>query len=148
MSYKTAITFKVKASCDAYITLCSTYGDCEYKSYEFAIGEKSNFKSSIKDGASGIALCTNVTPNILSADDFRTFWISWSENALRIGKGDVRNKDTFISMGIPKDKNYTIKCLAVSTGPGSNGVWEFAEYDGIPFIFYLQRLNSPCEFKV
>ena len=37
------------------------------------------------------------TPNILDVNNFKSFWISWINGVIRVGKGNVVGNDMFLS---------------------------------------------------
>lgn len=64
---------------------------------------------------------------ILDEEDSRNFWLSWDRGMVQIGEGRRRGLDTFLRWKVPPNKQHSVNCIAVSTGPGSKGTWEFVE---------------------
>jgi len=78
----------------------------------------------------------------------------------QVGSGNVIGDNRFLQFLIPAQKLHTINLMSVSTGPGSDGQWEFIEYLGkicknfllfetnteflcsnICFVYYCGRIN-------
>jgi nucleoside phosphorylase len=128
VSNKTHITFRVRAWADAHIALSSVYGDTDRKTYEIVIGAFGNTRCLIRAGGQGPIMAEERTKNILNGQESLAFWISWSRDRLDVGRGSHRGSDRILRWRIPENKQHSVNCLAVSTGPGSKGEWEFVEY--------------------
>jgi len=50
-----------------------------------------------------------------------SFWISWSNNVINVGFGNVSGIDTFMSGTGTSVDNYTINLIGISMDAGSNG---------------------------
>lgn len=50
---------------------------------------------------------------------------------LQVGRGNALRKSVICSWNVPENRRHAINCLAVATGPESDGgEWEFIEYIG------------------
>lgn len=70
--------FDVKGENDAYILLSNKYN---WDGYLIAIGSHANAKSFLRDGKQGTDEQLVDTPNILSAKEWKRFWISYTFQA-------------------------------------------------------------------
>ena len=85
-----SLVFEVKAKTDAHILL-SPCPECD--GYEIVIGGWNNTKSAIRDGKQKENKVFIETPNILSATEFREYWIEIRKNdgiMISVGKGEER----------------------------------------------------------
>lgn len=57
-------------------------------------------------------IAEELTPNILSSDEYRGFWIQWSENAMTVG----REVDDAAFMSCMIQKQFPINFVGVCTG--------------------------------
>ena len=135
VSRKHHIAFRVCAMSDAHIALSSVYGDTSDGTYEIVLGAENNVKTLIRDGGQGDVMEWAPTRNILDDEDFQAFWISWDRETVAVGRGMRRGEDCFLSWKVPQNKQHSVNCVSVSSGPGSPGKWEFIEYIGEILIF-------------
>jgi len=84
VSKKSHVTFRVRAAADAHIALSMAYGDTHRKTYEVALGMTGNSISAIRYGGRGLTVTQVRTPDLLEADDFKHFWISWDSDVLEV----------------------------------------------------------------
>ncbi|XP_077993135.1 C-type mannose receptor 2-like [Glandiceps talaboti] len=109
------VTFEVKASNDVHIALSPNDYDSN-PMYEVVIGGWSNTHSAIRR----CGLCAEevyvVTDNIVSATEFRAFWITFVNGKISVGKD---GEPAFMEWTDPDpvDINY----IGYTTGWGSNG---------------------------
>lgn len=82
----------------------------------------------IREGGQGKIVQEAVTLNILSGFEFRPFWLAWDNGVVRVGEGTRRTADPFLIWQVPEPKRHGVNCIAVSSGPASEGEWEFIEY--------------------
>lgn len=71
--------FKVRAAHDAHLALVNGPSDAE-PLIEVFIGGWSNSKSVIRKNKQQPEKAENSTPDILSAGEYRGFWIRWADN--------------------------------------------------------------------
>ena len=118
-----SIVFHVKACSDAYILLSEMFDDTS-NVYEIGIGTDKNIHSEIRQKVDGIPYTSAWTPDILSCDEYRSFWIMWIEKmGLDVGRGSVIGAGRFMIFRDLKGKNIT--AVSFSTGYGSTGSWRF-----------------------
>ncbi|XP_013402294.1 uncharacterized protein LOC106167937 isoform X1 [Lingula anatina] len=125
---KTWITFRLRAGCNGNIALSSIYGETDSKTYEIQLGGRDNNRSMIRHGGHGAIYAETYTRGVLNPQEFRPFWISWDGGKIRVGRGNKKYKRSFLEWTIPEEKMHSVNCLAVATGEGSDGQWEFVEY--------------------
>ncbi|XP_078660571.1 uncharacterized protein LOC144905067 isoform X1 [Branchiostoma floridae x Branchiostoma belcheri] len=115
------LTFRVKASHTVFIALSwerSNRGDL----YEIVIGGWWNAHSVIRRSHEGHIKATVATPGILSADELRGFWISWSPDGT-IAVGREGEGSPFLQWQDPNPLPF--QYLGYSTGYGSTGQFRF-----------------------
>lgn len=91
--------------------------------YQIIIGGWGNTKSVIRrEVAPGVDGDISVsTPDILSCDEARKFWVGWTSSQLSVGYSNVPFKAVFMSL--EDDKLHPISGIGLSTGFGSIGDW-------------------------
>lgn len=112
------IQFRVKASNDAHVALTSQPHEGE-PMYEVFIGGWSNSKSVIRKNRTKPDVAEVETPDILSGDEFRGFWIRWNDGTLTVGKEGEH--DAFLSF--TDSEQFGIGYFGVCTGWGASGEW-------------------------
>ncbi|XP_078674665.1 uncharacterized protein LOC144912807 [Branchiostoma floridae x Branchiostoma belcheri] len=115
------LVFKVKTSAGAHIALSSQGAGLNYM-YEIVIGGWENTKSVIRREPLGEKKVTASTPGILSPDEFRIFWVSWTQNGA-IAVGRVGESSPFMQWQDPNPLG--IGYFGYSTGWGYTGEFEF-----------------------
>lgn len=79
---------------------------------------------------------TNVdTPGILSADHWRTFWLSWEKNAISFGSGPIPNNGTVLKWKM--DKKIKIQQIGFASAWGSIAEFRSVTFS-IPFFILIQ----------
>ncbi|EGI57249.1 C3 and PZP-like alpha-2-macroglobulin domain-containing protein 8 [Acromyrmex echinatior] len=112
------IQFRIKAPNDAHVAL--TTGPQEGDPmYEIFIGGWNNSKSVVRKNRAKPEVAETETPGILSADDYRGFWIRWDNGVLTVGKEGESNP--FLSYADPEP--FGIGYFGVCTGWGATGEW-------------------------
>ncbi|XP_012524783.1 uncharacterized protein LOC105830158 isoform X2 [Monomorium pharaonis] len=112
------IQFRVKAPNDAHIALTTGPQEGE-PMYEVFIGGWSNSKSVVRKNRSRPDVAETETPGILSADEYRGFWIRWNNDVLTVGKEG--ESAPFLSYADPEP--FGISHFGVCTGWGATGEW-------------------------
>jgi len=87
VSKKSHVTFRVRAGADAHVALSMMYGDTDRKTYELVLGGWNNSRSAVRYGGRGPVVAQVDTPNLLSAYDFRSFWITWDSDVIQVTSG-------------------------------------------------------------
>ncbi|XP_048243111.1 C3 and PZP-like alpha-2-macroglobulin domain-containing protein 8 [Haliotis rufescens] len=121
-SQATSFKFKIQASNDAHVALLTYDGETGQNMYEIVLGGFSNTRSIIRNSRQG----TNRVETFhspLSSTEFRDFWISWEGGVISVGTGTTVGAGQFMTWTdpAPNEVNY----LAVTTGFGSSGSWQF-----------------------
>ncbi|OWF48285.1 C3 and PZP-like alpha-2-macroglobulin domain-containing protein 8 [Mizuhopecten yessoensis] len=132
----TSFTFQVKACHDAHIALSQDKGVDTKNTYEIVIGGWGDQQSVIRDCKQCAQMdVENHMPHPLSCTQYRPFWISWANNIIRVGQGDIVGKSQFMMWNdtSPHDVNY----VAVATGFGSSGDWQITVGNYWPGQFWL-----------
>ncbi|KAF7281181.1 uncharacterized protein LOC143198744 [Rhynchophorus ferrugineus] len=112
------VQFRIKAPHDAHIALSPEAAEVD-PMYEIFIGGWGNSKSIIRKNRTKPDVAETPTPNILSADEFRGFWIRWSNGTITVGReGDVT---PFLSWS--DRENVRIEYIGICTGWGATGNW-------------------------
>lgn len=112
------LQFRIRAPNDAHVALTTGPHEGE-PMYEVFIGGWSNSKSVIRKNRTKPDVAEVDTPGILSADEFRGFWIRWNDGAISVGKeGDP---SAFLTYADPEP--FGIGYFGVCTGWGASGEW-------------------------
>ncbi|XP_046377746.2 uncharacterized protein LOC124149944 [Haliotis rufescens] len=132
----TSFTFKVRAENDAFVALLQEDGVTNQNIYEVLIGGWHNTRSVIRTGKQfNSRVEARHTP--LSSTQFRDFWISWEDGVISVGAGKVVGVEMFMTWTDPTP--HPVNYIAVSTGWGSTGLWEFY---GSPPVVCLSTAND------
>ncbi|ESN92668.1 hypothetical protein HELRODRAFT_189560 [Helobdella robusta] len=128
VSRKSMICFRLKAAADGHVALSYVYGDTDRRTYEVVLGAHGNRKSLIRYGGKGEVMVERLTPSILDSAELRPFWVSWNVNCVRVGRGLEVDKDLIMEWtNIPLHQHHLVNLVSVSTGPASEGRWEFVD---------------------
>ena len=123
--------FKVRAMSDAKVSLLRVPSNFKAPSYEIVVGAESNTRTVIHSKAAGgdqIVSQVN-TPDILSFTELRSFWVSWNNGTVRIGKGETVGLNEILSYVDPQPAfRRHVHSIAVASGQGI-AEWEL----GRPF---------------
>ena len=85
-------------------------------------------RSVIRSVRQGSAETREDTPDILSCDEARWFWISWAAGFIEVGYGHLVGAMPF--MGWLDSDPRAIHALTVTTGFGAEGQWVFNSHEG------------------
>ncbi|XP_046377745.2 C3 and PZP-like alpha-2-macroglobulin domain-containing protein 8 [Haliotis rufescens] len=119
----TSFKFKVRASNDVHVALLQDDGVTSQNIYEVVIGASSNTLSQIRSRRGhNVQASAHHTP--LSASLIRDFWISWANGVISVGSGVEVGVGRFMTWTDPSP--HAVRYIAVSTGWGSPGLWQFA----------------------
>ncbi|XP_056132926.1 C3 and PZP-like alpha-2-macroglobulin domain-containing protein 8 [Lampris incognitus] len=120
----------VKTHNDAHIALSASPHDSA-ELLEIILGGRQNTRSWISLGKMGEPLVSAPTPDILSWDEFRSFWISWKGGVVQVGYGlQPTNESLILQWTGPLPGQ--IRHIGFSTGWGSVGefkIWRKEESD-------------------
>ena len=84
------VIFRVKASANAHILLSDTILDEHANVYEVVLGINQNTQSVIRESKYGTNVAWVSTLDILSPDEVRFFWISWTDQKIQVGSQNCR----------------------------------------------------------
>ncbi|XP_034473315.1 ficolin-1-like [Drosophila innubila] len=112
-------TFKVRSPKDAHLVLSpSNLQGVQF--YEIFIGGWENTISVIRKNGQKPDVAEVPTPRILSADEFRGFWVRWSDNVISVGHvGEAR---AFLSYDA--GSLFPVNYVGICTGWGASGTWQ------------------------
>ncbi|KAL4231839.1 hypothetical protein ACF0H5_009415 [Mactra antiquata] len=120
----TAVKFSVQACNDAHIALSANKGLDTTDTYEIVIGGWTDSQSVIRD----CKQCQHKDEvhhqsHPLDCNQAHQFWISWTNNYIRVGLGNIIGEQQFMAWNDtdPHPVNY----IAIATGFGASGAWSF-----------------------
>ena len=123
---KADVQFRVKACSSAFIILDDLLSGESV--YEIEIGGSNNQMTSIRNKRNVNPVAEIETPDILSCDEHRPFWISWLNFRVSVGHGYYPGVRSIISW---QDGSPTgVSDLKIATGNDVTGDWVFAEIKG------------------
>uniref|UniRef100_A0A2M4BV24 Putative farnesoic acid o-methyltransferase-like protein n=1 Tax=Anopheles marajoara TaxID=58244 RepID=A0A2M4BV24_9DIPT len=108
--------FKVRAASDLEIELSADYAQTR-PVVDILIGGANNTKSQIQSGAG--ELVEKPTPAILSAKEFRSFWIHWNDYAVTVGKKGSEEPILIYAV----EKISPMKVISIGTNGGVSDSW-------------------------
>lgn len=114
--------FTVLATNDAHITIGANAvaGDSVW---EIVLGGWGNGKSVIRSSRAGKEVAS-VNGKFHDGKNAKPFWISWSDEFIRVGTGNSAGFNEFMKAPKTSNPNMQIQFMHFSTGWGSNGVWK------------------------
>ncbi|WAR17325.1 CPMD8-like protein [Mya arenaria] len=115
------ILFETKGKNDAHILLQNEPEKYLSDVYEVVLGLNSNTESHLRLLQQGTVLCSLKTPDILTAKEYRPFWITWN-TTLAIGKGTRIDISSIILL---TRLDFPINSMRISYGFGSSGYFRF-----------------------
>ena len=74
------------------------------------------------------------TPGLLSGDQDRSFWISWRNGVIEVGRGYVVGRERFMMWADPEPRS--VHSVTFATGWGHNGHWEVDSFEGTHYHDY------------
>lgn len=87
------------------------------------------------------------TEGINSCNEYRSFWITWQNGAIEVGRGEVIGTDRFMDFQ-PLDL-YPVNAVGFSSGYGLNGTWNIKLLQGSYNFTKAQSMRSSlnsCSF--
>lgn len=136
-THKTAFTFKLRSCIEARLLISKHPGDDMTEAAELFIGTDSNSRTKFLPNrqAPGTNEVSEETPNILSCDTFRDFWMSWDGKYFEFGKGTIIKENKVLEKGY--SNTLTVNAIAFSSisaavppGQSYGGEWDFAQAEG------------------
>ena len=123
-----SVVVQVKACSNAHILLSEVFGETA-NIYEIALGVEDNKVSEIRQTVGGLGYTVAWTSDILSCDEFRTFWFMWVDGiGLDVGRGSTVGSERFMRFVDLKGKD--INAVSFSTGSGSTGQFRISNVGG------------------
>ncbi|XP_067664604.1 uncharacterized protein [Haliotis asinina] len=120
-----SIVYLVKACNDAQITIHNRPDTYHTSAYQVVVGGYRNTKSLIRQCTRCPFLIIHEESSLLSCQEYRPFWLSWKNNVISVGKGQVIGKQTFMEYA---EKNHTVfNHISVSSYVNNAAVWLFKE---------------------
>ncbi|XP_022082062.1 secretory phospholipase A2 receptor-like [Acanthaster planci] len=116
------VEFKVKAGSDVHIGLSATSSN-QPAMYEIVICGWGNTHSAIRRCSQCQNLVYVSTPNFLSANEFRGFWVNYDMSTGQLDVGKEGQADAFMSWTDPSPLD--VKYVGYSTGFGHAGEFQF-----------------------
>ncbi|XP_044761651.1 C3 and PZP-like alpha-2-macroglobulin domain-containing protein 8 [Coccinella septempunctata] len=113
--------------------------------YRIALGDADNKLSWIGRGKHGYAVQLNSTdtPEILSEEEWRTFWITWENDVILFGKGSVLKNNTLLTWKM--DKKIRVQQLGFASSwlnLAEFRIWNFNEEAGFSQVLHLDTPKS------
>lgn len=121
-THRSFFEFEVRGNEDAKIAL---HTGTEFE-YEVILGAAYNHETKIqrKDGTGTPEFVS--TPNILSRDSYRTFWVDTSGQSIKVGRGNLY-EEQILEMSVP---SVTLRGIAVHSA-GASIQWRFSQQYGM-----------------
>lgn len=125
-----SVHFTVTASNDARVAFFVEPADEGYEHYEVVLSGWGNTQSVIREASQGDNHAVIDTTGFLSAAEPREFWASAWQGEIKVGTGADVGSNVIMSWTDPDpiDPRY----VAVSTGFGSEGLWDICIVQGMP----------------
>ncbi|XP_054751982.2 C3 and PZP-like alpha-2-macroglobulin domain-containing protein 8 isoform X1 [Lytechinus pictus] len=141
-----SFSFLCKATSNAKIALSRAQTD--FIDYEIILGGLENSQSWISKGRGGERLQMTMTPNIVSWEEFRAFWISWTDGQIQIGYGETKsNASVILTLDDPSAIDMTVQYIGFATGTGSLGEFRIWRRKGNNEIYHEAfTLSLPLNF--
>ena len=125
-----SIIFKVRACSDVHIGLAKYSGIANVDMYEIVLGGWENTQSVIRKGIQGGHEAELQQEGIVSCDESRYFWASWSGGLIAVGKGSSPNVKSTELMQWRDPQPHEVNAVGVTTASGYTGTWEFTQIEG------------------
>ena len=123
-----AVVVGIQACSDGHIGLSEVPGLSSLNMYEVVIGGWSNTKSVIRRARQGDIEVEASTPEILSCNSFKFFWVTWEDGIIEVGAGGIIGQTRLLYF---KDPNpYTVNSITLTTADGHEGAFVYAENTG------------------
>ena len=124
---KSSVVFGVRTCNDAILALSEEMQQVS-NSYEIIIGGYSNQRSEIRPNVQTVPVTWLDTPDILSCNETRFFWVSWEGGVIEVGLGLRVGQRRFLFWKDLSPRNVT--AVGFSSWDKEND-WEFTHNEGI-----------------
>ena len=111
----------MKGNAEAHIALVSIPENVRIHTIEIGIGVDSNSRIVMRKEIGGTELAARSIPNLLRADRYEAFWVSWSNNNIHVGAGDIVNRNSLISHH--RDFTLPVMGIAFDSAKGNHLHW-------------------------
>ena len=128
-----SIVFQVQSSSDAMVLLSNKLQDTS-KVYEFGIGlSREGWTTTvIREAINGADVVSKYTTDILSDNEYRTFWISWEDDrTVQVGYGHRVNANFIVSLTNDAVNTTQISAIAMTSGTGCQASWRISSFQGL-----------------
>ena len=126
-------SFRVRA-CNSAHFIIAPKTNVDTGTYDVIFGSNDNSKYEILKG--GKLLQSVIAYNILSAEQFRNFWVSWHEGNLTAGRGEVGQYHAIANYDSSAPTMYSVSFSTSNTCPGN---WDIDQRVGM----YHQSFQLP-----
>ena len=109
---KSEFTFAVKANNDVHVTLAGEKSSAN--AIEIVLGGWKNTRSQIRCRHQGQAVAS-LNGQVLNTTQKNHFWVTWADEVVRVGKGDVVGQEELMRGECPEDRRI-VNFVGVSTG--------------------------------
>ena len=124
---KTSIlTFSFKGESSASLMLVQNIDDSK-SIFEIIIDGYSNTRSLLRKN--GETKITSFEKNLVSATEFRDFWLSWDGGNIKVGKGWDINRNVFMEWS--DDSLDSLTDIVIHSVDGKEGFWSCVALKGI-----------------
>ena len=86
------------------------------------------------------------TPSVLSASEMRSFWISWKDQTIRVGGGDVPFMYEKLNWYDPNF--HSINSIGIMTCFGSSGKWIINSPRGKILCYTIINKNTQTKMSI
>ena len=126
---KNYLIIRLKAASDGHVLLTDTVGDIS-RGYEVIIGGWDNTECAVRHPPGGEVVFTTSTPGIVSGEEFRTFWVSFSDGLIEMGTGFDVGANRIITW-VDENSPITVTYISFSTSVNVPADWEINQYEGM-----------------
>jgi len=141
---KTNVVFGVRTCNDAILALSEEMEKVS-NSYEVVIGGYGNKRSDIRSNVQSDAVARMDTPDIVSCNETRFFWVSWDGGLIEVGLGLRVGQRRFLFWKDLSPRNVTAVGF---TGWDKENDWEFTHNDGMSSTSLRFAFNSFKLYKL
>ncbi|RZF48823.1 hypothetical protein LSTR_LSTR003203, partial [Laodelphax striatellus] len=138
------IVFEIRAGGSVHIALSDIQGVSEV-SYVIVIGGSDNRLSWVTRGKHGYGrrLQSWSTPEILSEEESRTFWLSWESGTLKMGRGHIPYFNVFLQFKYAPKMRINFLGFATEWGRKADfRIWNYNDEAGFSQVLHLDVPRS------
>ena len=120
--------FSVQSCDSALLLLAAAPFVSDSDAYEIELGYYNNERTVIRMFEKGTILAEEVTHQILSCQEYRTFWLDWRQGQVSLGKGPVHG--TNVIFNIANSIQFGLNYIAVGSYNTRTADWQFFPRSG------------------